>query len=706
MSLEEAVRVAEQVGYPALVRPSYVLGGRGMEIVYDEPSLRDYFTRAIRVAPGHPVLIDRFLEDAFEADVDAIADGQRCVIGGVMQHIEDAGIHSGDSACVLPPYLISEAQVEQMRVYTRAFAKRLEVVGLINVQYAIKDGIVYVLEVNPRASRTVPFVSKTTGVQLASLAASVMVGKRLDDLGLEDDVGQPYVAVKEAVFPFNKLHGVDLILGPEMRSTGEVMGISESFGMAFAKAQHAADGALPMEGGVFITVNDHDKAHGGPDRAAAARAGLLDLRDRWHRAPPAGPRNPGRTGAQGLRGTPQRHRPPGVGPDPASGQHAPRQTHPAGRLHDPGRGAGAPRPLHDHHVRRVGGGGCDHRVAQSPARGAIAAGVARDRPPRTRHVVTTARDPAFVARLRALVRGEVREAEPLARCSTYRIGGPATLLLPLGPEDVGIALRAAAEQGVKWFALGLGSNLLLPDAGLDALVIRLGKGIDRLEHLSGGRWGAGAGLPQPLAARRTAEAGFAGLHRFVGVPGSVGGGVYMNAGCHGGDWAGVVLSVTVVDERGEQRSLTRDEIPFTYRRSGLERRVVLDTVVQLAETDPAKIQEEVAELFRWRQEGTPFNQPCCGSVFKNPGGPSWKQADGPRTAGQLIEAAGLKGTRLGGAEVSGMHANYFVNTGGATAADILGLIALARRAVRQQFGVELETEVKIVRPDGTFEPSL
>ena len=259
MSLEEAVKVAEQVGYPVLVRPSYVLGGRGMEIVYDEPSVRDYFTRAERVAPGHPVLIDRFLEDAFEADVDAIADGERCVIGGVMQHIEDAGIHSGDSACVLPPYLISEAQVEEMRQHTRAFAKRLGVIGLLNVQYAIKDGVVHVLEVNPRASRTIPFVSKTTGVPLASLAAAVMVGKTLDELGLEDDPGQPYVAVKEAVFPFNKLQGVDLILGPEMRSTGEVMGISESFGMAYAKAQHAADGALPMEGGVFVTVNDHDK---------------------------------------------------------------------------------------------------------------------------------------------------------------------------------------------------------------------------------------------------------------------------------------------------------------------------------------------------------------------------------------------------------------------------------------------------------------
>jgi carbamoyl-phosphate synthase large subunit len=258
-SVEEAVKVAGRVGYPVLVRPSYVLGGRAMEIVYDEDSLRRYFERAVRVALEHPVLIDSFLEDAFEADVDAISDGTRCVIGGVMQHIEDAGIHSGDSACVLPPYLITEDQVEQMRETTRAFARRLGVVGLLNVQYAIKNGVVYVLEVNPRASRTVPFVSKTTGVQLAGLAAAVMVGRTLEELGLHDDVLQPYVAVKEAVFPFNKLQGVDLILGPEMRSTGEVMGIADSFGMAFAKAQISADGALPLSGAVFVTVNDHDK---------------------------------------------------------------------------------------------------------------------------------------------------------------------------------------------------------------------------------------------------------------------------------------------------------------------------------------------------------------------------------------------------------------------------------------------------------------
>jgi carbamoyl-phosphate synthase large subunit len=260
-SVEEALAAAGRIGYPVLVRPSYVLGGRAMEIVYDDGSLRSYFARAARVAPEHPVLIDSFLEDAFEADVDAIADGTRCVIGGVMQHIEDAGIHSGDSACVLPPYLITEPQVEEMRRHTRAFAERLGVVGLINVQYAIKDGVVYVLEVNPRGSRTVPFVSKTTGVPLASLAAAVMVGRSLEDLGLQDDVLQPYVAVKEAVFPFSKLAGVDLVLGPEMRSTGEVMGIADSFGMAFAKAQISADGALPLEGGVFLTVNDHDKAN-------------------------------------------------------------------------------------------------------------------------------------------------------------------------------------------------------------------------------------------------------------------------------------------------------------------------------------------------------------------------------------------------------------------------------------------------------------
>ncbi len=257
--VDEAAEIAARVGYPALLRPSYVLGGRAMQVVYDEPSLREYFTRAVLVSEERPVLIDRFLEDAFEADVDAVADGTRVVIGGVMQHIEDAGIHSGDSACVLPPYLIGERDLALMRAQTVSLAKALGVVGLINVQFAIKDGVVYVLEVNPRASRTVPFVSKAIGVPLASVAARVMAGETLEAVGFTEEIVPPYVAVKEAVFPFNKFREFDPILGPEMRSTGEVMGISDSFGSAFAKAQMAADNALPTSGAIFITVNDSDK---------------------------------------------------------------------------------------------------------------------------------------------------------------------------------------------------------------------------------------------------------------------------------------------------------------------------------------------------------------------------------------------------------------------------------------------------------------
>jgi carbamoyl-phosphate synthase large subunit len=259
-SLQDALGKAAEIGYPVLIRPSYVLGGRAMAIVYDPESLTEFFAHAARVAPEHPVLIDQFLEDAFEADVDAIADGERCIVGGVMQHIEDAGIHSGDSACVMPPYLITEEQVARMREHTRQFGLRLGVRGLMNVQYAVHGGRVYVLEVNPRASRTIPYVSKTTGVPLASLAALVMIGRTLPELGIAEDVMHPYVTVKEAVFPFTKLQGVDLVLGPEMRSTGEVMGIADSFGMAFAKAQISADGSLPLGGAVFVTVNDHDKA--------------------------------------------------------------------------------------------------------------------------------------------------------------------------------------------------------------------------------------------------------------------------------------------------------------------------------------------------------------------------------------------------------------------------------------------------------------
>ena len=258
-NVEEAVDAAERIGYPVLVRPSYVLGGRAMQIVYDKESLREYFATAARASEQRPVLIDRFLEDAFEADVDAISDGTNVVIGGIMQHIEDAGIHSGDSACVLPPYLIGEAAMATMREQTIALALALGVIGLINVQYAIKNGVVYVLEVNPRASRTIPFVSKAIGVPLASLAARVMLGESLADVGLTEEIVPAYVSVKEAVFPFNKFPGTDTVLGPEMRSTGEVMGISDSFGWSFAKAQLSAANGLPLEGTILITVNDHDK---------------------------------------------------------------------------------------------------------------------------------------------------------------------------------------------------------------------------------------------------------------------------------------------------------------------------------------------------------------------------------------------------------------------------------------------------------------
>ncbi|MBK8061852.1 MAG: carbamoyl-phosphate synthase large subunit [Gemmatimonadetes bacterium] len=258
-SVTEAVTIAERIGYPVLVRPSYVLGGRAMQIVYDEASMRGYFESAVRVSEERPVLVDRFLEDAYEADVDAVCDGTRVVIGGVMQHIEDAGIHSGDSACVLPPYVIQPADIATMKAHTVALAKELGVVGLINVQFAVKDGVVYVLEVNPRGSRTIPFVSKAIGVPLASVAARCMVGESLESIGFTEEIVPPYHSVKEAVFPFTKFREFDPLLGPEMRSTGEVMGISTSFGSAFAKAQLAADNELPLGGAIFITVNDGDK---------------------------------------------------------------------------------------------------------------------------------------------------------------------------------------------------------------------------------------------------------------------------------------------------------------------------------------------------------------------------------------------------------------------------------------------------------------
>jgi carbamoyl-phosphate synthase large subunit len=260
-TISNAVLVAEQIGFPVLIRPSYVLGGRAMEVCYTKDAVRDYMKKAVDVSPDHPVLIDLFLEDAFEYDVDCVCDGKDVVIGGVMQHIEEAGIHSGDSACVLPPYKMSEKHLDEMINCTIRLAKALKVIGLMNVQYAMKDGIVYVLEVNPRASRTVPFVSKATGVPLAKLAAKVMIGKTLSELGYKDfDFRKvKHISVKEAVFPFAKFPKTPVFLGPEMRSTGEVMGISNNFGESIAKAQMAAGNTLPTEGTVFFSVNDYDK---------------------------------------------------------------------------------------------------------------------------------------------------------------------------------------------------------------------------------------------------------------------------------------------------------------------------------------------------------------------------------------------------------------------------------------------------------------
>jgi carbamoyl-phosphate synthase large subunit len=259
VSFDEAKRVAASIGYPVLVRPSYVLGGRAMMIVYDEASLEDYMSKAVDASPEKPVLIDRFLEDAFEVDVDALSDGERCVIAGIQEHIEEAGIHSGDSSSVLPPYMVKAEHLDTMRRYTRELAKALDVRGLMNIQFAIKDDIVYVLEVNPRASRTVPFVAKATGVPLARIASLVMTGKKLSDFNLPDELTVSSFFIKEPVFPFVKFPGVDPLLGPEMRSTGEVMGMGESFGVAFAKAQMGAGASLPLEGTAFISVNDHDK---------------------------------------------------------------------------------------------------------------------------------------------------------------------------------------------------------------------------------------------------------------------------------------------------------------------------------------------------------------------------------------------------------------------------------------------------------------
>jgi len=260
-SFEEAEKVANRIGYPVVVRPSYVLGGRAMEIVYNVENLLRYMTTAVQASPEHPILIDKFLDEAIEIDVDALCDGGEVVMGGIMEHIEEAGIHSGDSACSLPPYSISAETVAEIRRQTVLMALELNVKGLMNVQYAVKNGDIYILEVNPRASRTAPFVSKATGRPLAKIAARIMAGKSLRELGVSGDIVPKHISVKEAVFPFVKFPGVDTILGPEMKSTGEVMGIGDTFAEAFAKSQLGANVKMPLVGNAFISVRDVDKKH-------------------------------------------------------------------------------------------------------------------------------------------------------------------------------------------------------------------------------------------------------------------------------------------------------------------------------------------------------------------------------------------------------------------------------------------------------------
>jgi carbamoyl-phosphate synthase large subunit len=258
-SKEEAVKIAREIGFPILVRPSFVLGGRAMRIVYDESSLSAFIKEAQEASPEHPILIDKFLEDAVEVDVDAISDGELSVVGGVMEHIEEAGVHSGDSACVLPPHTLDDDILDAIRKHTLEIAKELKVIGLLNIQFAVKGDTVYVLEVNPRASRTVPFVSKATGVPLAKIASMVMAGEKLSKIGFTEEKHVEHLSVKESVLPFSRFSGVDILLGPEMKSTGEVMGINTTFGSAFYKAQLAAGQELPLKGKVFISVKNEDK---------------------------------------------------------------------------------------------------------------------------------------------------------------------------------------------------------------------------------------------------------------------------------------------------------------------------------------------------------------------------------------------------------------------------------------------------------------
>jgi UDP-N-acetylmuramate dehydrogenase len=285
-------------------------------------------------------------------------------------------------------------------------------------------------------------------------------------------------------------------------------------------------------------------------------------------------------------------------------------------------------------------------------------------------------------------RGKLLENEPLARYNTWRIGGPARYLaMPADSEDVVRALELAQDRGLPWIVLGLGSNVLVKDGGFPGVVIRMGKGLDRFE-MKGATAIVGGGMPTPILARRTAEAGFVGVERFVGIPGTVGGGIYMNAGCHGAEFAEIVTEVTMMDARGKVKQLSRKQISFKYRSSNLEG-IVLEAKLGLGEESPAKLKELQAKLFRWRKAGTPFDQPCCGSTFTNPPG-------GTKTAGMLIDECGLKSFTIGGAQVSTLHANYIINKGTATASDVLKVIEHVRKTVAKKTGITLELECKII----------
>jgi UDP-N-acetylmuramate dehydrogenase len=308
---------------------------------------------------------------------------------------------------------------------------------------------------------------------------------------------------------------------------------------------------------------------------------------------------------------------------------------------------------------------------------------------------------ATLTELRARLGCEIRTNVSLAGFTTYRIGGPAdVLVVPESVDDIAQALRLAKETGTRWLALGLGSNVLIDDGGFNGIVIQLAKPLSEVKRGGPGDtlWTVGAGMPTPLLAKQSAAAGFAGVHRLIGVPGTVGGGAFMNAGAHGQEFAQVVRSLEVVDEAGDARCLSAEDIRWSYRSSGLQGVIVASTTMALSPEDPELLEREIRQHLKWRKAGTPFDRPCCGSVFRNPrtlGGPSNGTA-AKQTAGQLIDAAGLKGLRIGDAEVSTKHANYIVNTGGATAADVRRVIDTVWETVQRRFGVELELEVRII----------